>query len=384
MEIYLDNSATTKIRQEVMDEIIDTYLNNYGNPSSLHRKGFEIEKKINQARKLTAKVINAKPEEIFFTSGGTESNNIALIGHLSSVNYEGRKNIITTRIEHPSVYNVFRHFEEKIEVKYLDTDEKGYISKSQLMEKIDEDTLLVSIIFVNNELGTIQDLENIIKIIKKKNNKTKIHVDAIQAFGKLKIDVNKLDVDTISFSSHKIHGPKGVGGLYVKQGNKINSIFFGGHQEKGLRPGTENTPGIVGFGKACELVSDNFKEENHKLYELKKQYGRLLLEKIDDIKINSDLTDIGAPHILNVSFKNVKGEVLVHFLEDKGIYVSTGAACSSKAKNDIRVLNAINLDSEYINGTIRMSFGYFNNFEEIEYVVENIKKSVNEIRDIMK
>ena len=200
----------------------------------------------------------------------------------------------------------------------------------------------------------------------------------------MKIDVNKLDVDTISFSSHKVHGPKGVGGLYVKSGNKINSIIYGGNQEKGVRPGTENTPGIVGFGKACELIINDFKEENDKLYELKKQYGERLLKEIDDIKINSDLTDRGAPHILNVSFKNIKAEVLVHFLEDRGIYVSTGAACSSKAKNDSRVLSAINLDREYIDGTIRISFGYFNNFEEIEYAVENIKKSVDEIRVIMK
>lgn len=384
MEVYLDNSATTKIKPEVLDELIDVYVNDYGNPSSLHRKGLEIEKKINVARKLTAKVINAKPEEIFFTSGGTESNNIALIGHLSSINYEDKKNIVTTKIEHPSVYNVFRHFEGKIDVRYLDTDENGYIDKSQLINQIDDNTLLISIIYVNNEIGTVQDLEDIIKIVKKKNNKTKIHIDAIQAFGKIRIDVNKIDVDTISFSSHKIHGPKGVGGLYIKQGNKINSIIFGGHQEKGLRPGTENTPGIVGFGKASELLYNNFKEENDKLYELKKQYGNRLLEEIDDIKINSDLTNLGAPHILSVSFKNVKGEVLVHYLEQKEIYVSTGAACSSKAKNDNRVLNAINLERDYINGTIRMSFGYFNNFEEIEYVVKNIKESVNEIRDIMK
>ncbi|MDD4779828.1 MAG: cysteine desulfurase family protein [Tissierellia bacterium] len=384
MEVYLDNSATTKIKPEVLDELIDVYVNDYGNPSSLHRKGLEIEKKINVARKLTAKVINAKPEEIFFTSGGTESNNIALIGHLSSINYEDKKNIVTTKIEHPSVYNVFRHFEGKIDVRYLDTDENGYIDKSQLINQIDDNTLLISIIYVNNEIGTVQDLEDIIKIVKKKNNKTKIHIDAIQAFGKIRIDVNKIDVDTISFSSHKIHGPKGVGGLYIKQGNKINSIIFGGHQEKGLRPGTENTPGIVGFGKASELLYNNFKEENDKLYELKKQYGNRLLEEIDDIKINSDLTNLGAPHILSVSFKNVKGEVLVHYLEQKEIYVSTGAACSSKAKNDNRVLNAINLERDYINGTIRMSFGYFNNFEEIEYVVKNIKECVNEIRDIMK
>lgn len=384
MEIYLDNSATTKIRQEVMEEIIDIYENNYGNPSSLHRKGLQIEKKIDEARKSSAKIINAKQEEIYFTSGGTESNNIAIFGHLSSSNFEEKKNIITTKIEHPSVYNVYKHFEENLYVRYLDTDEKGNIDIKELDEFVDDNTLLVSIILVNNEIGTIQDLNEVINTVKKKNKKTKIHVDAIQAYGKIKIDTNKMLVDTISFSSHKIHGPKGVGGLYVRTGCKINSMIFGGHQEKGIRPGTENTPGIVGFGKACELVYNNFNEETEKLYQLKNQYGTRLKQEIEDIKINSDLTKASAPHILNVSFKDVRGEVLVHYLEDKGIYVSTGSACSSKAKKDNRILKAIKLDRDYIDGTIRISFGYYNNFNEIDYVIENIKQSVNEIRAIMK
>lgn len=385
MEIYLDNSATTKIRPEVMAEIIDIYENNYGNPSSIHRKGLQIEKKIEIARKSVAKVINAKSEEIYFTGGGTESNNIAILGHLNnSNNSEVKYNIITTKIEHPSVYNIFKHFEEKLQVKYLNTDESGKIDISELADSIDDNTLLVSIILVNNELGTIQDLEKIVEIIKKKNKRTRIHVDAIQAYGKIKIDTNKTSVDTIAFSSHKIHGPKGVGGLYIRSGCRINSMIFGGNQEKGIRPGTENTPGIVGFGKACELVYNNFQDETDKLYDLKNQYGTRLKEEIEDVKINSDITRQGAPHILNVSFKKIRGEVLVHYLEDKGIYVSTGSACSSKAKNDNRILKSINLDRDYMDGTIRISLGSFNNFDEIDYVMENIKQSINEIRKIMK
>ncbi len=385
MEIYLDNSATTKVRKEVLDEIIETYENNYGNPSSLHRKGLQIEKKIDEARKFSAKIINAKQDEIYFTSGGTESNNVAIFGHLfNSSNSEVKKNIITTRIEHPSVYNVYRHFEGNFEVRYLETDDKGYISLQELENYVDENTLLVSVILVNNELGTVQNVDRIINIIKKKNKKTKIHLDAIQAYGKIRIDTNKILADTISFSSHKIHGPKGVGGLYIRSGCKLNSMIFGGNQERGLRPGTENTPGIVGFGKACELLYNNFEEETEKLYRLKNIYGTRLMQEIEDVKINSDLGKDSAPHILNVSFKNVRGEVLVHYLEDRGIYVSTGSACSSKAKMDNRILKSIKLDRDYVDGTIRISFGYFNNYDEIDYVIDNIKKSVNDIRSIMK
>ncbi len=388
MEIYLDNSATTKIKPEVMESIIDIYENYYGNPSSLHRMGMKIEKKVDLARKFVAKVINSKTEEIYFTGGGTESNNIAILGYLSDllISRDSKKtyNVLTTKIEHPSVYNVFKQFESVLEVRYLDVDSSGKIEISKLGSSIDENTLLVSIMQVNNELGTVQDLDKIIEIVKNKNRRTKIHVDAIQAFGKIKIDIKKTLVDTMSFSSHKVHGPKGVGGLYVRTGYKINPIYFGASQEKGIRPGTENTAGIVGFGKACELIYDNFQVETEKLYNLKKQYGMRLIQEIEDININSDLGIKNAPHILSVSFKNIRGEVLVHYLEDKGIYVSTGSACSSKIKSDNRILKSIKLDKEYIDGTIRISFGYFNNFDEIEYVINSIKQSVKEIRMIMK
>lgn len=381
MEVYLDNSATTKVRQEVMDEITDVCQNCYGNPSALHRMGLKIEKRIEEARKMASKIISANPEEIYFTGGGTESNNIAIFGHLE--NADEKCNVITTRIEHPSVFNVFKHFENKVQVKYLNNDNMGRIDLEQLKSLVDEKTVLVSIMHVNNELGIIQDLNEISKIVKSRNKNTKIHVDAVQSYGKIKLDTSKIPVDTVSFSSHKIHGPKGVGGLYIRTGCKINPIIFGGGQEKNIRPGTENTPGIVGFGKACELVYDNFQDETNKLNSLKNQYIKRLKEEIKDIKINSSLEADGAPHILNVSFKNVRGEVLVHYLENKGIYISTGSACSSKAKKN-RILEAINLEKDYVDGTVRISLGYFNNFDEVEYVVENIKQSVEDIRKIMK
>lgn len=381
MEVYLDNSATTKVRPEVLKQVIDVNENFYGNPSSLHRMGLQIEKKMQEARKSAARIIKAKPEEIYFTGGGTESNNIAIAGHLANA---GKKhNIITDKIEHPSVYNVFSNFKDKVEVRFTELDCMGRIDLKNLESIVDENTVLVSVMHVNNEIGIVQKLDKIAEIVKGKNEGAKIHVDAVQSYGKIKIDVTGLPVDTISFSSHKIHGPKGVGGLFIRSGVKLSPITFGGGQEKSVRPGTENTPGIIGFGEACDLVCSNFKEENRRLNELKKLYAKRLSEEIEDIRINSSLEEDGAPHILNVSFKNVRGEVLVHYLEQKGIYISTGSACSSRAKNN-RILEAINLDREYIDGTIRISLGCFNSPDEVEYVVENIKQSVADIRKIMK
>lgn len=378
--VYLDNSATTRVRNEVLQAIIDANENYYGNPSSLHRMGLKAEKKLEEARRAAAKIIGSSPEEIYFTGGGTESNNIAIFGHLANLSRES--NIITTKIEHPSVYNVFKQLETKCRVRYLDTDERGRLNPLQLQEMVDEDTLLVAIMHVNNEIGIVQDLENLGNIIKRKNKNTRFHVDAVQSYGKIKIDVNRLPLDSLSFSSHKIHGPKGVGGLFIRSGLKINPLTFGGGQERGIRSGTENTSGIIGFARACDLIYENFHEETDKLYRLKNQYIKRLAEEIDDIKINS-LGDDMAPHIINVSIKNVPGEVLVHYLEDRDIYVSTGSACSSKAR-DNRILDAIKLDRDYQAGTVRISLGYFNSFKEVEYVIKTIKEAVNDIRSITK
>lgn len=380
MEVYLDNSATTKVRQEVLEQIVDMNENYYGNPSSLHRMGLMVEKKIDEARRYVAKIINAEYGDIYFTGGGTESNNIALLSHLNNIN--NNANIVTTKIEHPSVYNVIDNFKGIASIRYVETDNKGRINLDNLNEIIDSNTVMASIMHVNNEIGVVQDIKNIAEIIKDKNSNTKIHVDAVQSYGKIKIDVNKIPVDTIAFSSHKIHGPKGVGGLFVRSSLKIRPVSFGGGQEKSVRPGTENTSGIVGFGEACRILYENFEKENNKLNQLKILYAKRLTEEIEDMQVNSLLNEEGAPHILNVSFKNVKGEVLLHFLEQKGIYVSTGSACSSKSKGN-RILDAINVNKDYIGGSIRISLGCFNNIDEVEYTVSNIKQSVNEIREIM-
>ncbi len=380
MEVYLDNSATTKVRQEVLKQIVDINENYYGNPSSLHRMGLNVEKKIEEARRNAAKIISARYEEIYFTGGGTESNNIALLSHLN--NLDENSNIVTTKIEHPSVYNVIDHVIGKDRIRYVEIDNMGRINLDNLSDLIDSNTVLAAIMHVNNEIGIVQDIKGITEIINSKNKNTKIHVDAVQSYGKIKIDVNKIPVDTISFSSHKIHGPKGVGGLFVRSTLKIKPSVFGGGQEKAVRPGTENTPGIIGFGEACKLLYENFEEENKKLNELKILYAKRLTEEISDTQINSLLSDKGAPHILNVSFKNIRGEVLLHYLEQKGIYVSTGSACSSKSKNN-RILEAVNINKDYINGSIRISLGYFNNLDEVEYVVSNIKQAVDDIRKIM-
>lgn len=379
MLVYLDNSATTRVRNEVLKEIIDVNENYYGNPSSLHRMGLMAEKKIEEARKSAAKLIGAKAEEIYFTGGGTESNNIAIFGHLSNLNRDD--SIITTKIEHPSVYNVFKHLEGKCRVKYLDTDENGKISIEELSALVDERTRLVSIMHVNNEIGTVQDINEIGAVIKDKNKNTRFHVDGVQSYGKIKIDVQKTPLDTLAFSSHKIHGPKGVGGLYIRHSIKLAPLVYGGGQERGMRSGTENTSGIIGFGKACDLLYEGFDREVKKLYDLKDLYMKRLKEEIDDIRFNNPRD--GAPHIINVSFKNVPGEVLVHYLEGKDIYVSTGSACSSKAR-DNRILEAIKLGHEYREGAIRISLGYFNTFDEVEYVIDNIKQAVKDIRSITK
>lgn len=382
MTIYLDNSATTRVRDEVLLEMTDVLKNEYGNPSSLHRMGLNIEKRIEAARKNIASLINCGENEILFTSGGTESNNLAINSHVSKLNKGS--NIVTTSIEHPSVYNIYKQYEKRgYDVRYLDTDKQGFIDFESLKKLVDINTGLISIIYVNNEIGTIQKLNEIIKHVKEINSNTRIHIDAIQALGKLSINMKKLNVDTMSLSAHKVHGPKGVGALYINSKTNIEAFMYGGYQEKGIRPGTENTSGIIGFGKACELLKKDFNDEIKRLNLLKLAYADKLREKIEDISINSILGEEGTAHILNVSFKAVKAEVLVHYLENYGIYVSTGAACSSKQKVENRTLNAIKLDDKFIEGTIRISFGYFNSIEELDYTVDKIKECVEDIRKII-
>lgn len=378
--IYFDNSATTKPHKEVVDEVVLCMENYFGNPSSAHRLGIEAEKRMKTARENVAKLINAQANEIVFTSGGSESNNTAIKGIVRMGDH-----IISSKIEHPSVLKTLKELEEEgIEVTYLDVDNNGVINLEQLKNSIKNNTKLVTIMHVNNEIGSIQPIEKIIKIVKDTNKKTKIHVDAVQSAGKIKIDVKKLDVDLMSISSHKIHGPKGSGGLYIKKGINIKPLISGGGQENEIRSGTENLPMISGFGVASKIILDNIENKIKHVNNIKEHFVNRLSE-IEDIRINSPIDDVHIGNILNVSFKGIKGEVLLHALEDYDIYVSTGSACSAKKSSHKNyVLPAIGLDECYISGAIRFSFSYLNTIEEVDATIEALKSILKFLRRIKK
>lgn len=383
MFVYLDNSATTKPREGVIKEMNLMLSQDYANPSSLHRMGLNVEKKIKKSRDVISNYLKIKSSELFFTSGGTESNNIAIQGIIEANKNKGR-HIISSKIEHPSVLNILKDYEMKgFDITYLDVDEYGIININQLEEFLNEDTILISIMMANNEVGSIQPIDEIKKIINKKKFKTLLHVDGIQALGKIDFNIKKLGIDSFSFSGHKIYGPKGIGGLYIREGLNIKPILFGGNQEKGIRSGTENTPGIIGLYKSIEKLIDNDKEENNNIRELKYYFVDKIKENISNIKINSLLNEKYAPHIVNISFLNTRGEVLLHFLENDNIYVSTGSACSSKNDRSSHVLKAMNLNGLEIESAIRFSFSIYNTKEQIDYVIERLKLRIEEIRDIM-
>lgn len=381
--IYLDNCATTKPRKEVIDAMVEALTNDFGNPSSLHRLGLLTEKKVKEAREIVANFLKIDSKELFFTSGGTESNNIAVQSIARKFSKKG-KHIITTSIEHPSILNVYKYLEgEGYSVTYLDVDQSGYIDLEMLTNAIKEDTILVSIIHVNNEIGSLQDIKGIKDIINKSVSKPILHVDGIQSFGKVDFSLKALDVDTYSFSGHKIYGPKGVGGLYINKRLKLNPIVFGGNQESGLRSGTENVPGIIGLGEAVRIMSKNFEAESKHAFELKKYMADGILKNIDDVKINTSLDNTSSPYILSVTFRRTRGEVLLHYLEEKDIYVSTSSACSSRGTTKSHVLRAINMCDDDIEGTIRFCFSYEITKEDIDYTIEQLKLAVEDIRSIM-
>lgn len=377
-EVYLDNSATTRPYDEVAEYM--NYINKfiYGNPSSLHKKGIEAEKMMKKARQSIADTLGASPKEIFFTSGGTESNNLAIIGYLRANPRKG-KHVITSKIEHPSVLEVFKFLEENgYNVDYIDVDKNGIIDLEMLKKKISKETALISIMYVNNEIGSIQPIDEIVKIRNTCNKETVFHVDGVQAFGKFKINPAKSGIDLLTISSHKIHGPKGVGALYVNEKVRIKPIIFGGGQETLIRSGTENLAGICGFGLACEICNENINANWSKVLEINKYFRNKLKENIKDIIIISP--EDASPYILNVSFKNIKGEVLLHHLEEKEIYISTGSACSSRKSKRSHVLQAMGLSGDIIDGSVRFSFSEINTLEEIDYTVDALKEIIPKIR----
>jgi cysteine desulfurase len=378
--VYLDNSATTKPHKEVVDEVAQCMEQYYANPSSAHKLGVEAEKKLKAAREKVAAFIKAKPQEIIFTSGGSEANNMAVMGVVSK-----GEHIITTKIEHPSVIKLLQDMENNsYEITYLDVDCDGIINLEQLANSIKDNTRLISIMYVNNEMGAIQPMHEIVKIVRDKSRKAKVHIDAVQALGKLNINVKELGADLISMSAHKIHGPKGVGALYVKEGLRLRPLIAGGGQEFDIRSGTENLPGISGFGIAIEMLMKDF-EVKHIYIKKLKQHFLEALQDFDKIKINSPLDERHIDNVLNVSFEGVRGEVMLHALEDYNIYVSTGSACSAKkGAHKNYVLPAMGLSTAQAEGAIRFSFSYMNTIEEIDYTIDAIKKILPFLRRISK
>lgn len=380
MDIYFDNSATTKPYKEVIDEVANAMGEYFGNPSSLHKVGIKSEKKLTDAREFLGKSINASKEEIYFTSGGSESNNLIIKGLLKPGHH-----VITTIFEHHSVLMTYKELEKSgVRVTYLKVDSEGKISLDDLKEAICKDTVLVSIIHVNNEMGSIQDIEKIGEIIKEKSSRARFHVDAVQSYGKLNIDVRKMNIDFLSMAAHKIHGPKGVGFSYIKKGIVLGSLISGS-QEGGFRGGTHNVPGIIGLHKAAEITLKNI-EESYSYVSNLKEYMIKRLKEIDNVRINSLFREDFTPYILNVSFIGVRAEVLLHLLEDKNIFVSTGSACTSRVSvsSGSYVIKALGLNNKEVESAIRFSFCKSNTKEEIDEVIEVLKNSLTFLRRVGK
>ncbi|MEI3239291.1 MAG: cysteine desulfurase family protein [Lachnospiraceae bacterium] len=373
MEIYFDNSATTPVFPCVREVMMRTMEDDFGNPSSMHRKGMDAENYIRTAKTQIAKTLKVDEKEILFTSGGTESNNTAILGTVSA-NPRLGKHLITSAIEHPSVANTMHWLEgQGYRVTYLPVDHEGRISLEDLAAAIDDETILVSIMMVNNEIGTREPIEEISRVIKEKNPNTIFHVDAVQAYGKYVIRPKKWGIDLMSVSGHKIHGPKGIGFLYIRDKVKINPIIFGGEQQKGLRSGTENVPGIAGLGAAAEEIYREHESRTAYLYGCKSRMTEGLLQ-LEGVTVNGPAVDDGAPHVVSASFAGVRSEVLLHALEDKGIYVSAGSACASNHPGLSSTLVAIGLDPKLLDCTLRFSFSIFTTEEEVDETLKALKE----------
>lgn len=371
MEVYLDNSSTTKCFDSVVDLMTNVMSNDYGNSSSLHAKGMEAERYIRESRTIIAKNLKVKEKELIFTSGGTESNNLAIIG-AALANTRGGNHIITSKIEHPAILKAMGYLEKQgFQITYLPVDSYGKISLTYLENAISLDTILVSIMHTNNEIGSLQPLLEAGEIIKRKNPNIIFHVDAVQGYGKFRILPNKLKIDMMSVSGHKIHGPKGVGFLYVKEKIRIIPVTYGGGQQYGLRSGTENVPGIAGIGKAIEEIYKDFDSKIELLYQLKEKFVEGI-QTIEGVTVNGLTGTDSAPHVISISVSGIRSEVLLHALEDKGIFVSAGSACSAKKPIASSTLKAIGVKQDLLNSTIRLSFSFFTTEDEIDYTLSEM------------
>ncbi len=376
MEAYFDNSATTRPYDEVIDVMVDVMKSDFGNPSSLHQKGLDAEHLIKNSQEIISRQLKCLPEEIIFTSGGTESNNMAIIGSALAKRRSG-KHIVVSSVEHASVSAVMQFLiREGYEVSYIPVNSDGKVDPEAFVEAVREDTILVSCMHINNEIGTVMPVEAIGKAVKAKNKNVYFHVDAIQSFGKIEVVPKKMSADLVSVSGHKIHGPKGSGFLYMKKGLLLRPIIYGGGQQSNMRSGTENVPAIAGLGKAVEIT---FKDFEKKIEYISSLRNRLITEltKIEDVYSNSgdaQTEELRAPHIASISFTGVRAEVMLHALEDKGIYVSSGSACSSNKSKESAVLTAIGLDKAKLESTLRFSFAEENTQEELTYALDTIRE----------
>lgn len=379
MEVYLDNSATTKCFDSVVKIVNQVMLEDYGNPSSMHHKGVQAENYIRYAKEVIGKNLKVNEKEILFTSGGTESDNLALIG-TAIANQRAGMHLITTKIEHPAVLQTMEYLENiGFQVTYLPVDATGRICLADLEHAITRETILVSIMHTNNEIGALQPIAEAGALIKKKNPNIVFHVDAVQGYGKFRILPKRMGIDLLSVSGHKIHGPKGVGFLYINEKVKIKPIAFGGGQQKGLRSGTENVPGIAGMAKAVEEIYGNLDQEIDRMYQLKKAFVEGVL-RIDHVKINGLTDRESAPHVISVSFRGIRSEVLLHALEEKGIYVSAGSACASNHPMVSPTLKAIGVEKGLLDSTIRFSLSVFTTMEEINYTIKTLYDMIPMLR----
>lgn len=376
--VYVDNNATTKVAPEVLEAMLPYFSELYGNPSSMHFFGGQVQKKINEAREQIADFLGAEPSEIVFTSCGTESDNAAVFGTLNS--YPEKRHFITTRVEHPAIINLVPYLERRgYKVTTLSVNREGQLDLDELKEALTEDTALVSVMYANNETGVIFPIEKIGEIVKSKG--IPFHTDAVQAAGKIPLNMKNSTVDMLSISGHKLHAPKGIGVLYIRKGTKFSPFLIGGHQEKGRRGGTENVPYIIGLGKACELAKKNIEEENTRVKALRDYLEAKILEKIPNTLVNGDRVN-RLPNTLSVSFEYVEGESILLMLSDLGICASSGSACTSGSLEPSHVLRAMGVPFTAAHGSIRFSLSIYNTKEEMDYIIEHLPPIIQKLRDI--
>jgi len=376
--IYFDNNATTKMAEEVLQEMKPFFCQLYGNPSSMHTFGGQVGRRIRHAREQVAALLGCDPGEIIFTSGGTESDNAAIKGTLAAV--PNKRKVITTRVEHPAVLAVCRDLENHgYTVVELGVDKEGRLDLAELEKQIDDDTALVTIMYANNETGVIFPMDKIAKIVADKE--VIFHTDAVQAVGKIPLNLAKSNIDLLCLSGHKLHGPKGVGALYVRKGTRIAPFMLGGHQEAGRRAGTENVPGIVGLGKACELAAENIEQENKKVKRLRDKLENAILENCPDSRLNGDKKN-RLPNTTNISFEYIEGEAILLMLDKYGICASSGSACTSGSLEPSHVLRAMGVPFTAAHGSIRFSLSRYNTEEEVDYTIEITPQIVNQLREL--